>query len=126
MLARSFMCAFGTRSGLHLCHANKTTQKPTLQFQRGSAPRELVKLLRLVQLFPQAMPRALAKWVCQNRPPRNGWGGGVLWLPSKIFCPGIWLWVKNRYPKRNPAKWKQGLKPAVPCWFNFDPYPYPA
>ena len=35
-----------------------------------------------------------------------------------------WLWVKNRVPpKWNPGKWKQGLKPAVPCWFNFDPYP---
>ena len=22
-----------------------------------------------------------------------------------------------------PAKWNQPLKPAVPWWFNFDPYP---
>ena len=22
-----------------------------------------------------------------------------------------------------PRKWNQGLKPAVPWWFNFDPYP---
>ena len=36
----------------------------------------------------------------------------------------IWLWAKNRYPKWNPGKWKHGLKPAVPWWFNFDPYPY--
>ena len=21
--------------------------------------------------------------------------------------------------------WKQGLKPAVPCWFDFEPYPHP-
>ena len=34
------------------------------------------------------------------------------------------MWVKNRYPKWNPCKWKQGLKPAVPWTFNFDPYPY--
>ena len=33
------------------------------------------------------------------------------------------LWVKNRYPKRNSCKWKHGLKPAVPLWFHFDPYP---
>ena len=33
------------------------------------------------------------------------------------------LWVKNRHPKWNPGKWKQGLKPAVPWWFRFDPYP---
>ena len=26
----------------------------------------------------------------------------------------IWLWVKNRYPKRNPGKWKHGPKSAVP------------
>ena len=35
------------------------------------------------------------------------------------------LWVKNRYPKWNPGKWKHGLKAAVPWWFNFDPYPHP-
>ena len=23
-----------------------------------------------------------------------------------------------------PAKWKHELKPAVPWWFYFDPYPY--
>ena len=34
-----------------------------------------------------------------------------------------WLWVKNRFPKWNPGKWKHGLKPAVPCWFSFDPCP---
>ena len=27
------------------------------------------------------------------------------------------------YPKWNPGKWKHGLNPAVPWWFNFDPYP---
>ena len=25
-----------------------------------------------------------------------------------------WLWVKNRYPKWDPGKWKSRLKPAVP------------
>ena len=33
------------------------------------------------------------------------------------------MWVKNRYPKWNPGKWKQRLKPAVPWSFSFDPYP---
>ena len=23
-----------------------------------------------------------------------------------------------------PGKWKYGLRPAVPWWFYFDPYPY--
>ena len=23
----------------------------------------------------------------------------------------------------DPCKWKHGLKPAVPWWFSFDPYP---
>ena len=36
----------------------------------------------------------------------------------------IWPWVKNRYPKLDSVKWKHGLKPAVPWWLNFDPYPY--
>ena len=34
-----------------------------------------------------------------------------------------WLWVKNRCPKWNPGKWKHERKPAVPWWFNFDPFP---
>ena len=34
------------------------------------------------------------------------------------------VWVKSQYPKWNPGKWKHGPKPAVPSWFNFDPYPY--
>ena len=32
----------------------------------------------------------------------------------------IWVWVKNRYPKWNPGKWKHGLKPEVLCWFYVD------
>ena len=28
--------------------------------------------------------------------------------------------VKYMYLKWNPGKWNQGLKPAVPWWFNFD------
>ena len=35
----------------------------------------------------------------------------------------IWPWVKNAYRKWNPGKWNQRLKPAVPLWFYFDPYP---
>ena len=27
-------------------------------------------------------------------------------------------------PKIEPRKWKHGLKPVIPWWFNFDPYPY--
>ena len=30
----------------------------------------------------------------------------------------IWLWGKSMYPNWNPGKWKHGLKPAVPWWFN--------
>ena len=30
------------------------------------------------------------------------------------------LWVKNRYPKWNPSKWKHGSKLSVRWWFNFD------
>ena len=32
------------------------------------------------------------------------------------------MWVKNRYTKWDPGKWKHGRKPAVPWWFDFDPY----
>ena len=39
-------------------------------------------------------------------------------------CMVMWLWVKNTYPKWNPGKWKQGLKPGVLWWIHFDPYPY--
>ena len=31
---------------------------------------------------------------------------------------------KQGNPKMGcPGKWKHGLKPAVPCWIKFDPYP---
>ena len=33
------------------------------------------------------------------------------------------LWVKNRYLKWNPRKWKHRPRPAVARWFNFDPHP---
>ena len=36
----------------------------------------------------------------------------------------IWEWFKHRYPKWNPGKWNQGLKPTVSWCLNFDPYPY--
>ena len=40
------------------------------------------------------------------------------------FMSPTWLWVKDWYLKWNPGTWKQGLKPGVPWWFNFDPCPY--
>ena len=41
-----------------------------------------------------------------------------------VVQPDKWLWVKHRHPKMAcPGKWKHGPKPAVPCLFNFDPYP---
>ena len=60
----------------------------------------------------------LGKWVTQR--------------PKPAVCPGafilshtqIWQWVKNRYPKWNPGKWKEGLKPAVPRRLHFEPYPF--
>ena len=45
--------------------------------------------------------------------------------PTEIRFPvSIWLWVKNRYPKWNPGKSNQGLKPVVPWWFIFHSYPH--
>ena len=34
-----------------------------------------------------------------------------------------YLAVGQRCPKRNPGKWNQRLKHAVPWWFYFDPHP---
>ena len=31
---------------------------------------------------------------------------------------------KKWYPIWSPGKWRSRLKPAVPWWFNFEPYPY--
>ena len=45
-------------------------------------------------------------------------------LREGVGLSNIWLWVKNMSPKWNPGKWNQRLKPPVPCWFDFDPYPY--
>ena len=35
-------------------------------------------------------------------------------LLSPLCALDRWLWVKNMYPKWNPGKWNQGLKPVVP------------
>ena len=32
-----------------------------------------------------------------------------------LWCLSIWVSVKNGYSKWSPSKWKQGLKPALPC-----------
>ena len=37
------------------------------------------------------------------------------------FSGPKWQWIKNRCPSN--GTWKHGLKPAVFCWFNLDPYP---
>lgn len=29
---------------------------------------------------------------------------------------------ENRFPTWNPGHWSQGPKPAVPWWFEFDPF----
>ena len=44
-------------------------------------------------------------------------------LGKKIKKHLIRLWVKDGYPKWNPGKCKEGLKPAVP-WIYFDAHPY--
>ena len=53
------------------------------------------------------------------------WSPDNTWSNPRVVVETIpqWLWVRNRYPKWNPGKWKRELKPAVPEWFNFDPYP---
>ena len=48
------------------------------------------------------------------------------WYLRRKHTGPPWLWVKNRATSKwNPGKWKHGVKPAVPWWFHFDPYPYP-
>ena len=60
---------------------------------------------------------------CFGLDPQNGKNGfSLLRMLSKT--ESIWVWVKNRYTKWNPGKWTQRLKPAVPLWLHFDPYPY--
>ena len=45
-------------------------------------------------------------------------------MRESLFKGIIWLWVKNAYPKWNPGRWNQRLKPAVPWWLYFDQYPF--
>ena len=40
------------------------------------------------------------------------------------FCNHLGLGQKSVPKMACPGKWKHGLKPAVPSWFNFDPYPF--
>ena len=60
------------------------------------------------------LPTRVARNVC--RPSR---GNHAIEPPN---LAEIWL-VKNGYPKWNPCKRNQGLKPAIPWRFNFDPHP---
>ena len=54
-------------------------------------------------------------------PPKNGGFRGFSgWLPftnHKKAAPRDLGVGQNRYPKNNPGKWTQGLKPAVPRGF---------
>ena len=43
-------------------------------------------------------------------------GGGHLWSDLAVG--------QKRYPKWNLGRWKHKLKPAVPWWLMFDPYPF--
>ena len=48
-------------------------------------------------------------------------------FPGLIRSTYVYIYMamrQNLVPKWNPDKWKQGLKAAVPWWFNFDPYIY--
>ena len=49
--------------------------------------------------------------------------GRLSWAPFSTWSKYRWEWVKKRYSKWNPVKWKHGQKPAVPWCFNVDPYP---
>ena len=60
----------------------------------------------------------------KHEPTGAGWAPGVLRCRSVCRSHLRWLRVKNKYQKKGyPGKWKQGLKPAVFRWFNFDPHP---
>ena len=50
-----------------------------------------------------------------------GGSGRCGWVAREAL--GEWKWVKERFSKWNPGKWKHGLKPAVPGWFSFHPCP---
>ena len=52
---------------------------------------------------------------------QTGAMGLAHWLLGRSSA--MWVWVKKGHPKWNPSKWKQGPKPAVPWWCNFEPYP---
>ena len=51
---------------------------------------------------------------------RRGWRAAA--SPAAWVCflgeKTRWLWVKNRYSKWNPGKWKRGLQSAVPWSFG--------
>ena len=54
---------------------------------------------------------------------RGSAGLGAAEKKPGAVVAGLFRWVKTAYPKWNPGKWNQRLKPAVFWWFHFDPYP---
>ena len=47
----------------------------------------------------------------------HGGSGELCKLEMRTTASQKWLWVKNRYLKWNPGKWKHGPKPAIPFWW---------
>ena len=79
-------------------------------------------------LFWLAMPASIRLSDQRVKGSKHGWLLSIGILASRKFSN----WASQQcgcgseigiYPKWNPGKWNQGLKPAVPWWFNFDPYP---
>ena len=66
----------------------------------------------------------MASAALEIHPPRCPFGSRSSVTRAESARDHTWLWVKNRYPKWNPSKWKPGPKPVVPWWFHFDPYPH--
>ena len=71
--------------------------------------------MQLSRLHKAARPAPERRSHGVRQPP-----GASLWQSSK---EGEMAMGQNAYPKWNPGKWNQRLKPAVSWWLYFDPYP---
>ena len=100
--------------------------RPWASVKPGNWPWEFKKP-RLETQAPFGVPAKNAEMNIGG-PAKNGGEAPLFVLPHEIRKGDDpppspkWLWLKNRYPKWNPGKWKLGLKPAGPhsgCHFFF-------
>ena len=75
-------------------------------------------------LISTRSPRATSSEAISCKNPVGCFGRMSIVYANAKFKSTYMAVGQNSLAQMEPWYWKRGLKPAVPWWFNFDPYPY--